>query len=200
MFLHQKFPKSLFSSNFAYNTGHFNDFLRKKRFCPKNAPAYRALFWLFCPIIHCLFTPKIPKKLIFPKIATIIQGTLLTFLPKKVIFYSNCACIWSTNLTFLPNNPVCFYNTCIFAQTIRFWDKITQFLTKSYKITENNHTKTRKKEKFDVKLRRTPGVHFTSFYGIYQLIKSKIASNIHYNIDNKIPNNKKMSSKMAPKQ
>ena len=52
---------------------------------------------------------KIPKKLIFPQIATIIQGTLLTFLPKKVIFSSKCACISSTILTFLPNNPVCFY-------------------------------------------------------------------------------------------
>ena len=53
---------------------------------------------------------KFPKKLIFPQIATIIQGTLLTFLPKKVIFSSKCACISSTILTFLPNNPVCFYN------------------------------------------------------------------------------------------
>ena len=37
----------------------------------------------------CVFTPKIPNKLIFPQIATIIQGTLLTFLPKKVIFPQN---------------------------------------------------------------------------------------------------------------
>ena len=65
--------------------------------------------WLFCPIIQCGFTPKIPKKLIFPQISTIIQGTLLTFLPKKVIFSSKCACLSSTNLTFLNNNPVCFY-------------------------------------------------------------------------------------------
>ena len=52
---------------------------------------------------------KIPKKLIFPQIATIIQGTLLTFLPKKLIFSSKCDCITSTILTFLPNNPLCFY-------------------------------------------------------------------------------------------
>ena len=73
----------------------FDDFLRKT--------------WLFFPIIQCGFTPKIPKKLIFPQISTIIQGTLLTFLPKKVIFSSKCACLSSTNLTFLNNNPVCFY-------------------------------------------------------------------------------------------
>ena len=66
-FYTKNFQKVYFSSNFAYNTGHFIDLLRKKRFCPKNAPAYRALFWLFC-IIHCVFTPKIPKKLIFPQI------------------------------------------------------------------------------------------------------------------------------------
>ena len=35
-------------------------------------------------IIQGVFTPKIPKKLIFPQIETIIQGTLLTFQPKKV--------------------------------------------------------------------------------------------------------------------
>ena len=84
-------------------------FLPKKLIFPQNAPAYRARFWLFCPIIHCVFTKKIPKKFIFPKIMPIIQGTLLTFLPKKVIFSSKCACISSTILTFLPNNAVCFY-------------------------------------------------------------------------------------------
>ena len=84
-------------------------FLPKKLIFPQNAPAYRARFWLFCPIIHCVFTQKIPKKIIFPKIMPIIQGTLLTFLPKKVIFSSKCACISSTILTFLPNNPLCFY-------------------------------------------------------------------------------------------
>ena len=52
-----------------------------------NEHVYRALFWLFCPIIYCVFRPKIPKKLIFPQIANIIQGTLLTFLPKKSDFF-----------------------------------------------------------------------------------------------------------------
>ena len=52
-----------------------------------NAPAYRALFWLFCPIIQCVYTTKIPKKLIFLQIAHIIQGTLLTFFPKKKWFF-----------------------------------------------------------------------------------------------------------------
>ena len=56
--------------------------------------------------MQCVFTPKIPKKLIFPQIVTIVQGTLLTFIPKKVIFPSKCASISSTILTFLPNNPV----------------------------------------------------------------------------------------------
>ena len=73
-----------FSSNCGYNTGNFIDFSPKKNyFFPQNAPAYRALFWLFCRIIHCVFTPKTPKKLIFPQIVAIIQGTLLTFRPKS---------------------------------------------------------------------------------------------------------------------
>ena len=84
-------------------------FLPKKVIFPQNAPGYRALFWLFCRIIQCVFTPKTPKKLIFPQIATIIQGTLLTFLPKKVIISSKCAFKSSIILTFLPNKPVCFY-------------------------------------------------------------------------------------------
>ena len=84
-------------------------FLQKKLFFPQNAPAYRALFWLFYPIIQCVFKLKIPKKLSFLQIAPIIQGILLTFLPKKVFFFSKCACISSTILTFLPNYPVCFY-------------------------------------------------------------------------------------------
>ena len=152
-----------FSSNYAYNTGHFIDFspkksdfslktpayrarywlfcpiiycvctlkipkkfifpqivpiiqgtlltfLQKKWFFPQNASAYRALFWLFCLIIQCVFTPIIPKKLIFPQIVPIKQGTSLTLSPKKMIFSSKCACISSTILTFLPNNyPLCFY-------------------------------------------------------------------------------------------
>ena len=82
---------------------------KKSDFFPQNMPAYRALFLLFCPIIQCVFTPKIPKKFIFPQIEPIIQGTLVTFLPKKMIFSSKWACISSTILTCLPNNPVCFY-------------------------------------------------------------------------------------------
>ena len=82
-------------------------FLPKKMIFSQNAPAYRALLWLFCQIIHSIFAPKIPKKLIFPQIANIIQGTLLTFLPKKLIFSSKCDCVSSTILTFLQNNPLC---------------------------------------------------------------------------------------------
>ena len=103
MFLHQKLPKKVnFSSNCDYNTGTLLTFIPKKWFFPQNAPAYRALFWLFCLIMQCVFTPKIPKKLIFPQIVTIVQGTLLTFIPKKVIFSSKCASILSTILIFCP--------------------------------------------------------------------------------------------------
>ena len=84
-------------------------FLPKKVIFPQYATAYQGRHWLFCPIIHSVFTPIIPKKLIFPQIVPIIQSTLLTFFPKKVIFSSKFACISSTILTFLPNNPVCFY-------------------------------------------------------------------------------------------
>ena len=63
----------------------------------------------FLPNNPVCFYTNFPKNLIFPQIAPIIQGTLLTFLPKKVIFSSKCACLSSTNLTFLNNNPVCFY-------------------------------------------------------------------------------------------
>ena len=83
-FYNKNSKKLNFSSNCAYNTGQFIDFSPKKKlFFPQNAPAYRALFGLFFPIIQCAFTPKLPKKSNFPQIATIIQGTLLTFLPKK---------------------------------------------------------------------------------------------------------------------
>ena len=61
-------------------------FLTKNVILPQNAPAYGARFWLFCPIIHCVFTPKTPKKFIFPQIVSIIQGILLSFLQKKRFF------------------------------------------------------------------------------------------------------------------
>ena len=85
-FYNKNSQKVNYSSKCEYNTGHFIDFSPKKS---DFSPANRALFWLFCPVIQCVFTPKIPKKLIFPQITTIIQGTLLRFLPKKVIFPSN---------------------------------------------------------------------------------------------------------------
>ena len=82
-----KIPKKLiFPQIVTIIQGTLLTFLPKKVIFPQNAPAYRARFWLFCPIIHRVFTPKIPKKFIFPKIVPIIQGTLLTFRPKKVIF------------------------------------------------------------------------------------------------------------------
>ena len=104
-----RIPKRLFFPQIAtIIQGTLLTFLQKKVILPQNTPAYRARFWLFCLIIHCVFTPIISKKFIFPQIMIIIQGTLLTFLPKKEIFSSKCACISNTILTFLPNNPVCF--------------------------------------------------------------------------------------------
>ena len=87
-------------------------FLSKSHFSLKmrHAPAYRALFWLFWPITQCLFTTKIPIKLIFPQIAPIVQGTSLTFFPKKVIFPKKCLHI-EYDFDFLPNNLLCFYTT-----------------------------------------------------------------------------------------
>ena len=61
-------------------------FLPKKWVFPQNVPTYWALFGLFCPITQCVFTTEIPKKLNFPQITSIIQGTLLSFLREKVIF------------------------------------------------------------------------------------------------------------------
>ena len=104
-----------FSSNCAYNTGHFIDFSPKKKlFFPQNAPAYRALFWLFCPIIQCVFTPKILKKLFFPQNAPNIQGTLLTFLPKKVIFSQNAPAYRALFWHFCP------IIHCVFSPKMRF--------------------------------------------------------------------------------
>ena len=81
-------------------------FPHKKWFFPQNVHAYWALFWLFCPIVQCVFTPKIPKKLFFPQIATIIQGTLLTFLPKKVIFSQNAPAYRTLFRLFCPINQM----------------------------------------------------------------------------------------------
>ena len=80
----------------------YRHFSQKNWIFPQNARAYRALFWLFCPLTHCVFTPKILKKLIFPQIALLIKGTLLTFLPKNVIFSSKFDCTSCTILTFYP--------------------------------------------------------------------------------------------------
>ena len=127
-FYTKNYQKVHFSSYYVYNTGHFIDFSPKKVIFPQNAHAYRALFWLCCLIIHCVFTPKIPKKFIFPQIMPIVQGTLLTFLPKQVVFSSKCACISSTILTFLTNNQLCFYTKN--SQIVHFstnYDTIIQF-------------------------------------------------------------------------
>ena len=108
-----KIPKKLFFSQIAtIIQGTLLTFLPKSHFSLKmrHAPAYRALFWLFWPITQCLFTTKIPIKLIFPQIAPIVQGTLLTFFPKKVIFPKKCLHI-EYDFDFLLNNPLCFYTT-----------------------------------------------------------------------------------------
>ena len=62
-FYNKNSQKVHFSSNCVYNTGHFIVFSSKKKIFPQNAPAYRVLFWLFCPIIQFVFTSKILKSL-----------------------------------------------------------------------------------------------------------------------------------------
>ena len=78
-----------FSSNCAFNTGHFIDISPKKSDFFLKIRLYIVHYFDFLPNNPERFSTKIPKKLIFPQIATIIQGTLLTFLPKKVIFSQN---------------------------------------------------------------------------------------------------------------
>ena len=76
-----------FSSNCGYNTGHFIDFSPKKViFSSKCERISNTLLTLF-PNNPVFFTTKIQKKLIFPQISIIIQGTLLTFLSKKIEFF-----------------------------------------------------------------------------------------------------------------
>ena len=69
-----------------YKSWLFSFLPKKSDFPSKFGLKYRALFQVFCPLIQCVFTQKISKKLIFPQIAPKIQGTLFTFPPKKVIF------------------------------------------------------------------------------------------------------------------
>ena len=71
---------------------------------PQNAPAYRALFWLFCPITQCVFTPKIPK---------------------KVNFSLNCAYNTGHFIGSFPDNLRCFF---------KFKKKITFFESKVNKV------------------------------------------------------------------
>ena len=98
-----------FFSNCAYNIGHFIDFSPKKVIFSWKCACISSTILTFCLIIQCVFKPKIPKKLIFPQISTIIQGTLLTFIPKKLFLPQN-APAYRALFLLLPNNPVCFYN------------------------------------------------------------------------------------------
>ena len=105
-----KIPKKLIiPQNATIIQGTLLTFLTKKEILPQNAPAYGARFWLFCPIIHCFFTPKTPKKFIFSQIVPIIQGFFLIFLLNKVIFSAKCAIISSNILTLYPTNPGFFF-------------------------------------------------------------------------------------------
>ena len=78
-FYNKNSQKVNYSSKCDYNTGHYIDFSYEKVILPQNAPAYGARFWLFCPIIHCVFTQKTPKMLIFPQIVPILQGIYWIF-------------------------------------------------------------------------------------------------------------------------
>ena len=82
-----------------------NYILTKKVILPQYAPAYGARFWLFCPIIHCVFTPKTPKKLIFPQIVPILQGIYWLFFQIMWFFPQNAPAYRA-----IFNNPVYFYN------------------------------------------------------------------------------------------
>ena len=100
---------------------------------PQNAPAYRALFWLFCPITQCVFTPKIPKKVnfslncayntghfigsfpdnlaIFWFFCPIIQCVFTQKILKKLIFSQIAPKIQGTLLTFLPKKVIFSQNS-----------------------------------------------------------------------------------------
>ena len=73
-----------FFSNCAYNTGHFIEFSSKKEFCSLICACISALFWLFCLIIQCVFTQKIPH---FSSNCPNKTGHFIDFSPKKSDFF-----------------------------------------------------------------------------------------------------------------
>ena len=111
-----------FPSNCAYNTGHFSDFSPKK----SDFFLKRRLH-----IGHYFdFIPKIPKKLNFPQIETIIQGTLLTFLQKLGVPEKNKK--KSKHLAEISKISLIFWKFLIFFDTPNFFSqkksKFLQFL------------------------------------------------------------------------
>ena len=74
-----------FSSNCDYNTGRFIDFSPKKVIFSSKCAFISSSILTFLSNNPLCFYTKNSQKVIFPQIAPIIQGTLLTFLP-KVIF------------------------------------------------------------------------------------------------------------------
>ena len=80
-------------------------FFTKKVILPQYAPAYGARFWLFGTIIHCVFTPKTPRKLIFPQIVSILQGIYWLFFQIMWLFPQNAPAYRA-----IFKNTVYFYN------------------------------------------------------------------------------------------
>ena len=104
MFLHQKFPKSSFSSNCEY---HFS---QKKLFFSSKCACISSTILTFLQNNPLCFHTKNSQKVNFSSNCGYNTGHFIDFSPKKWFFSSKCACISSTILAFLPNNPVCFYN------------------------------------------------------------------------------------------
>ena len=66
-FYNKNSQKVIYSSKCDYNTGHFIDFSYEKSDSSSKCACIWSTFWLFCPIIHSVFTQKIAKKFIFLK-------------------------------------------------------------------------------------------------------------------------------------
>ena len=99
-----------FSSNSAYNTGHFIDFSPKKLIFSSKCACISSTILTFLPNNPLRFYTKNTQKVIFSSNCDYNTGHFIDFSPEKSDFSSKCACISSTISTILPNNPLCFHN------------------------------------------------------------------------------------------
>ena len=81
-FYNKNSPKVNFPQIAPIIQGTLLTFLPKKVIFSQNAPAYRTLFWLFCPINQYVFTQKFPK-VNFPSNCAYETGHFIDFSPKK---------------------------------------------------------------------------------------------------------------------